>query len=105
MDPAAAARIAELEATVAELTARLAKRNHYNLESLRAYDKAHPERASERSKRSKERNREAYNARRRELRRLKKSGEPDASDAPHLPPAVGLGEPAASDAPHLKPPA
>lgn len=67
-----AARLAELE----EAEKRLAKRNHSNLERLRAYREANPEKVAalnaESSKRYKEAHREQYNARRRELRRLKK---------------------------------
>jgi len=69
------ARLQELEAAaaaVSTLKERLKKANHCDIDKLKAYDKAHPEKAAERSKRYKERNREAYNARRRELRRLKK---------------------------------
>lgn len=75
-----AERIAELEAQVADLTARLAKRSHCNLEKLKAYKEANPEKAKESSSRSskkhREANRDAYNARRRELYRQKK----DASE-------------------------
>lgn len=80
----ATTRIAELEAQVADLQARLAKRNHYNLDSLKAYDVAHPEKAAARSKKYKEAHREAYNARRRELYRLKRAAvvATDAADAP-----------------------
>ena len=66
------ARLAELEAA----EKRLAKRNHSNLERLRAYAEANPEKVAAlnaaSSKRYKEAHREEYNARRRELRRLKK---------------------------------
>ena len=72
----AEARIAELEAQVVDLQARLAKRNHNNRERLKAYREANPEKAAESNaasaKRYKEAHREAYNARRRELRRLKR---------------------------------
>lgn len=81
-------RIAELETQVADLQARLAKRNHYNIDSLKAYDAAHPEKAAARSKKYKETHREAYNARRRELRRLKReaaAAEMDATDASAAP--------------------
>lgn len=79
----ASARIAELEAEVADLKARLAKRNNNNLEKLNAYNAAHPEKAAARSKKYKEAHREAYNARRRELYRLKRSeSATTAVDAP-----------------------
>ena len=67
--------MAELEAAAAaatELKAKLAKRMFNNPERLKAYDKAHPEKARERSRLYREAHREEYNARRRELRRLKK---------------------------------
>ena len=67
-------RIAELEAEVAELKARLEKRMNNNLERLREYRKANPEKVTEATKRWKETNRDAYNARRRELYRLKQGG-------------------------------
>jgi hypothetical protein len=70
-------RIAELEAQVADLKARLAKRGNHNLEKINAYNATHPDKAAARSKKYKEAHREAYNARRRELYRLKR-----AADAP-----------------------
>lgn len=66
-------RIAELEAEVAELKARLEKRMNNNLERLREYRKANPEKVTEATKRWKETNRDAYNARRRELYQQKKA--------------------------------
>lgn len=66
-------RIAELEAEVAELKAHLEKRMNNNLERLREYRKANPEKISEATKRWKETNRDAYNARRRELYQQKKA--------------------------------
>ena len=86
---------AEVEALKAEnamLTARLAKRTHHNIESLKAYDAANPGKAAARSKKHKETHREEYNARRRELYRQKKearastaavAGASVASDAPY----------------------
>lgn len=67
-----AARLAELEAAVDSLRSKLAKRMNNNPERLKAYDKAHPEKIRERSRLYREAHREEYNARRRELRRLKK---------------------------------
>ena len=76
-----AARLAELEAA----EKRLAKRNHSNLERLRAYTEANPEKISAQSaarvKRYMEAHREEYNARRRELRRLKKEAAAAAAGA------------------------
>ena len=66
-----AARLAELEAA----EERLAKRNHSNIERLRAYTKANPFKATDATERSMKwyaRNREEYNAKRREKRRLAK---------------------------------
>lgn len=68
-------RLAAMETEIALLKERLAKRTHHNISSLRAYDAANPDKKAERSRLSKEKNRDAYNARRRELRRLKKIGE------------------------------
>jgi len=65
-------RIAELEAEVAELKARLEKRMNNNLERLREYEATHPEKHKERTKRWKETHRDAYNARRRFLRQQKR---------------------------------
>lgn len=83
-----ARRLAELEEQVTDLQARLAKRNNSNLGRLRAYAEANPEKMSAqsaaRAKRYKEAHREEYNARRRELRRLKKEAaatSPGATDA------------------------
>ena len=65
-----AERLAKLEALEAKKKAREA----ITLQSARAFDKAHPDRPVARAKASKDRNREAYNARRRELYRLKQGG-------------------------------
>lgn len=73
-----AARLAELEALVditAEMKKKLLKFNHSSIERLKKYKETHPDNAEkicERSQRYRERDREAYNARRREQRRLKK---------------------------------
>lgn len=67
-----AARLAELEATVETLRSKLAKRMNNNPDRINAYNVAHPEKARERSRLYREAHREEYNARRRELRRLKK---------------------------------
>jgi hypothetical protein len=65
--------LTELEKTIADLQARLAKRTHHNLESLRAYDAANPEKAKERKQR--------YNERRSELRRQKREARKLETDA------------------------
>jgi hypothetical protein len=77
-----AARLAELEAAEAQLAKvdeqlaktkeKLAKRTHHNLESLKAYDAAHPDKAKERNKQWQSAHRDIINAKRREQRRLKK---------------------------------
>lgn len=69
------ARLQELEAAAAAaatLKERLKKANHCDPERLKAYNKAHPEKGLERVKKYQNKDRDAYNARRRELRRLKK---------------------------------
>lgn len=69
-------RLQELEAaaaTIPILKEKLKKANHSDIEKLKKYDKAHPEKAAERSKRCKERNHEAYLARRRELYHQKRA--------------------------------
>ncbi len=63
-----AARLAELEAAEAKLKARKAA----GLEDLKKFAEAHPENAKERYKRYVEKNKEAINARRRELYKQKK---------------------------------
>ncbi len=68
-------RLKELEAAAAALPIikdKLKKANHSNPERLIAYNKAHPEKAAERVKRHIEKDRDAYNAKRRERRRLAK---------------------------------
>jgi len=70
-------RLKELEAAAEKLPIlkeKLKKRNQRsnNIERLNAYYETHPNNSTERSKRSREKNREAYNARRRELYRLKR---------------------------------
>ena len=84
-----AARLQELEAAAAAvpiLKEKLKKANHCDIDKINAYNKAHPEKAAERSKRCKDKNREAINARRRELYRLKKAdGYTAPADAPSTP--------------------
>jgi mevalonate kinase len=75
-------RLKELEAAAAELPIlkeRFKKANHSDITRLNAYNKAHPEKVLERTKRYKDKDRDAYNARRRELRRLKKEAEAAAA--------------------------
>jgi len=63
-----AARLQELEAMEAKIKVQQAK----DLQRLINHDKAHPERVLERVKRYQNKDRDAYNARRRERRRLAK---------------------------------
>lgn len=68
-------RLQELEAAEAAasiLKEKLKKRNHSDLARINAYNKAHPEKVLARVKRHIEKDRDAYNARRRERRRLAK---------------------------------
>ena len=80
-----AARLQELEAAAAAvpiLKEKLKKANHSDPARVNAYNKAHPEKVLERVKRHIEKDRDAYNARRRERRRL-------AKEAVAKPPAEG----------------
>lgn len=65
-----ATRLAELEAAEAKVNARKEK----SLARLAAYKEQHPESNLACVKRHIEKNRDAYNARRRELNRLKREG-------------------------------
>lgn len=68
-----------------ELKAKAAKtdeRNKKSLERLNKYNETNPNAVRERVKRYKDKDRDAYNARRRELRRLKKEAEAAASENP-----------------------
>lgn len=62
-------RLKELEALEAKVKAQQAQ----DLKRLVAYDKAHPDKVLERAKRYQNKDRDAYNARRREIRRLAKA--------------------------------
>jgi hypothetical protein len=64
-----AERLKALEAIEAKVKAQQAQ----DLKRLAAYDKAHPDKVLERVKRYQNKDRDAYNARRRELRRLAKA--------------------------------
>ena len=64
-----AERLKALEALEAKVKAQQA----LDLKRLAAYDKAHPDKVLERNKRYQNKDRDAYNARRRELRRLAKA--------------------------------
>jgi hypothetical protein len=95
-----AARLAELEAAAAAvetLKAKLHKRNHCDSERLKAYKEAKPylfaASSIESSKRYKEKNRDAYNARRRELYRLKKGCAVDGTTAPAVTPGPAAAAP------------
>ena len=75
-------RLKELEKYEAKVKAKNAK----DTIRLMEYDKAHPEKVLERAKKYQDKNREAYNARRRELRKLKKEA---AAEAGAESPGVG----------------
>ena len=95
-----AARLAELEAEVTTLKGRVKKLNHNTLDRLNKYYSENPAeaaaRAAERSKKYKAAHRDTYNARRRELRRLKKEAAAAAATLGEVPPGV--------DAPPIKTP-
>ena len=61
-------RLAELE----KYEARIKAKNAKDAKRLMEYDKANPEKVLERAKKYQDKDRDAYNARRRELRKLKK---------------------------------
>lgn len=78
-----AERLKELEAAAAAvpiLKEKLKKANHSDPDRINAYNKAHPEKVLERVKRHIEKDRDAYNARRRERRRLAKEAAAAAGD-------------------------
>ena len=56
-----------------EAEIRLTNKNKRAIERLQKYNKEHPEKVAERVKRHVDKNRASYNARRRELYRLKKA--------------------------------
>jgi hypothetical protein len=62
----------EAESRLSHVEEKLKKRRNNNVERINAYNKAHPEKNAERVQRYKDKDREAYNARRRELRKIKK---------------------------------
>jgi len=66
-----AARLRELE-ELADFALKVKERHKADFERLSEYNKANPEKRNEVVNRWKEKNREAYNARRRELYRQKK---------------------------------
>lgn len=66
-----AARLAELE-ELAAFARKIKERNAARLEQLKKRDAEHPEKAVARAKQNKDKDRAAYNARRRELYRLKR---------------------------------
>jgi hypothetical protein len=71
-------RLKELE----KYEARIKAKNAKDTIRLMEYDKAHPEKVLERTKRYKDKDRDAYNARRRELRKLKKEAAEAAAKTP-----------------------
>lgn len=97
-----AARLAAMETEIATLKERVKKLNHNTIDRLNKYYTENPAeaaaRAAERSKKYKDAHRETYNARRRELRRLKK--EAAAAAAKETPGGIPPGV----DAPQIKNP-
>ena len=77
-------RLKELEKYEAKVKAKNAK----DTIRLMEYDKAHPEKVLERAKKYQDKNREAYNARRRELRKLKKEAAEAAAKTPGVGPST-----------------
>jgi hypothetical protein len=75
-----AARLAELE-ELAAFALKVKARNAVKLTHLQTKDKTNPEAAAARVKRYKDKDRAAYNARRRELYRLKREAEAAAAGA------------------------
>ena len=68
-------RLKELEAAAARLShveERLRKRNHNNVDRINAYNKAHPDKVAERYRKHVEKDRDSYNAKRRERYRQRK---------------------------------
>jgi hypothetical protein len=63
----------EIESSYSVIQEKLKKRSHNNVERLRKYDVEHPEKAAERYKRHIAKDKEAFNAKRRE--RYKKQKE------------------------------
>lgn len=85
-----AERLKELE----EAEMRLTNKNKRSVERLQKYNKEHPEKVAERVKRYVDKNRASYNARRRELYRLKKenASKGEADSPGDRPTAVLLAE-------------
>lgn len=79
-----ATHLAALEAEIAALKARLAKRMNNNLDRLKAFDKAHPEKRTAYAKKYREEHRDEINAKRREKRRAaaEARGKPTAVPTP-----------------------
>jgi hypothetical protein len=75
-----AARLAELE-ELAAFALKVKARNATELLRVKTQDKSHPEKVAARVKRYKDKDRAAYNARRRELYRLKREAEAAAAGA------------------------
>lgn len=86
----AAVTIATLEAENAALKARLEKRMNNNLDRLKAFDKAHPEKRAAYAKKYREEHRDEINAKRREKRRAaaEARGKPTAVPTPPENPGV-----------------
>ena len=86
-------RVLALESELAEVKEKLRRRNNNNIERLDAYNKAHPECKQIRNKRYVDKDRDAFNARRRERRRLaaeKKKAEAMGATGVKEAPATGI---------------
>lgn len=81
-----AARLRELE-ELAVKGQKLTEKQKSTLEELRNYDKTHPDEVKERKNRYISKNREAYNARRRERYRQRKAGVNDGGPSDEKSPA------------------
>ena len=83
------ARLHELEQYEARFFAKTAS----DIERLREYDRTHPERSLERVKRYQAKNRDAYNARQRELKQLRKNAKAAAATATESPGSSFMTQP------------
>lgn len=82
-----------------ELEEKLKKRMFSNPERINAYNKAHPEKHRAAVQRWKDAHREEYNARRRELRRLKKEAAASGLTAGVCPNTAAFAPPIKTPAP------
>lgn len=81
-------QLEEAEMRLSSVEEKLKKRNHQSIDRLNAYNKAHPEKAAERVKRYKDKDRAEYNAKRREQYHQRKIAVLTATSGVGLSPAV-----------------